>query len=634
MSFRDTFTREESSDSNFDDSAFLFFVGALVLVVAIYLTCTFFTFVFYPTNVNYPKKSTKGSEIQYCETSSMRKKRVQATPTSLTVATSKTGIIRLVVLVTLWSGLSYLAMSLGSNPSNHIKGFNPFELLEVTPGASEGDIKRQYRKMSLKYHPDKNPNDPLAAAMFIRVTKAYAALTDETARKNYEKYGNPDGPVNMQVGIGLPSVFLVKENQVLFLVAFFLLLLVFVPLLFILYYQRTKMYEANGVMVETLKFFGFFLTESIKPSKGIELLSCSAEARMIKLRLSDDGDMKKLTSIVGDLPKSNSLVKQPQTGKCLLLLNAHMKRLHDKIPESLKSDLEQFLSVTPAIVSSMIDIALVREFTATAMALVEMSRCLVQAIEPSDSSLLQIPGFDSVAVGHATKGKNKVSNLAEFLRAAPTERKGLADFTDEQRAELALFEKHIGNQGTTFTVRAHVDDEEDSFFSGDIVTIEVSMDRPHIEQGKAAGPVHAPFFPVPKFETWYLFLVEAANNHVLLSEKIKSCEKTAKVDLKFRLGKPGPKSFNVVCMSDSYAGIDVKLDVSFKVQAEQTKEMFVHPEDADLDKHPTLFQQMMGAQLIEDEDESDQEDEDNNKKTQKPSKPVVAAVEDSDEDSN
>ena len=45
-----------------------------------------------------------------------------------------------------------------------------------------------------RYHPDKNP-DPTAAVYFAEhITKAYKALSDEDARKNYEKHGHPDGP--------------------------------------------------------------------------------------------------------------------------------------------------------------------------------------------------------------------------------------------------------------------------------------------------------------------------------------------------------------------------------------------------------------------------------------------------------
>lgn len=80
--------------------------------------------------------------------------------------------------------------------------------------ADEKAIKRQYRRLSLIVHPDKNPDNPLAKQEFIRVTKAYKILTDETARENFLKYGNPDGPGNYNVAIAMPRFLLQKENQI------------------------------------------------------------------------------------------------------------------------------------------------------------------------------------------------------------------------------------------------------------------------------------------------------------------------------------------------------------------------------------------------------------------------------------
>lgn len=56
------------------------------------------------------------------------------------------------------------------------------------------EIKKAYRKLTLKYHPDKNKDDPQATARFIMIAKAYEVLTDEDAKAKYEKYGSPDGP--------------------------------------------------------------------------------------------------------------------------------------------------------------------------------------------------------------------------------------------------------------------------------------------------------------------------------------------------------------------------------------------------------------------------------------------------------
>ena len=69
------------------------------------------------------------------------------------------------------------------------------------------------RKLSLVYHPDKNP-DPKATEYFAEyITKAYQALTDETARANYEKYGHPDGQQAQDVGIALPEWIFSKDRK-------------------------------------------------------------------------------------------------------------------------------------------------------------------------------------------------------------------------------------------------------------------------------------------------------------------------------------------------------------------------------------------------------------------------------------
>lgn len=61
-----------------------------------------------------------------------------------------------------------------------------YDLLGVAPNASEGEIKKAYRKMALKYHPDKPTGD---TEKFKEISEAFDILSDETKRSNYDKFG-------------------------------------------------------------------------------------------------------------------------------------------------------------------------------------------------------------------------------------------------------------------------------------------------------------------------------------------------------------------------------------------------------------------------------------------------------------
>lgn len=69
-----------------------------------------------------------------------------------------------------------------------LAGTDYYKLLGVSRSASAGDIKKAYRKLSLKYHPDKNP-DPEAAKKFAEISNAYDVLSDEEKREAYNRGG-------------------------------------------------------------------------------------------------------------------------------------------------------------------------------------------------------------------------------------------------------------------------------------------------------------------------------------------------------------------------------------------------------------------------------------------------------------
>ena len=64
-----------------------------------------------------------------------------------------------------------------------------YQVLGVTRNASKDEIKKAHRKLALKYHPDKNPDDQAAADRFKRIQEAYDVLSDDEKRAAYDRYG-------------------------------------------------------------------------------------------------------------------------------------------------------------------------------------------------------------------------------------------------------------------------------------------------------------------------------------------------------------------------------------------------------------------------------------------------------------
>ncbi|HZT79461.1 MAG TPA: J domain-containing protein [Gemmataceae bacterium] len=76
-----------------------------------------------------------------------------------------------------------------------------YEVLGVARGASEEDIKKAYRSLARKYHPDRNPGDKQAEARFKEVQEAYDVLSDKDKRQQYDRFGHA-GPGGFGGGPG------------------------------------------------------------------------------------------------------------------------------------------------------------------------------------------------------------------------------------------------------------------------------------------------------------------------------------------------------------------------------------------------------------------------------------------------
>jgi molecular chaperone DnaJ len=65
-----------------------------------------------------------------------------------------------------------------------------YEVLGVSRTAGPDELRKSYRQLALKYHPDRNPNDPEAEARFKEATEAYGVISDDNKRARYDQFGH------------------------------------------------------------------------------------------------------------------------------------------------------------------------------------------------------------------------------------------------------------------------------------------------------------------------------------------------------------------------------------------------------------------------------------------------------------
>ncbi|KAK7816192.1 dnaj protein erdj2a, partial [Quercus suber] len=268
-------------------------------------------------------------------------------------------------LILLWVVMIVLVYYI-KNMSREIQVFEPFSILGLEPGASDVDIKKAYRRLSVQYHPDKNP-DPEAHKYFVEfISKAYQALTDPISRENFEKYGHPDGRQGFQMGIALPQFLLDIDGAsggilLLWIVGVCILLPLVVA---VVYLSRSSKYTGNYVMHQTLSAYYFCMKPSLAPSKVMDVFVKAAEYMEIPVRRTDTEPLQKLFMLVrSELNLDLKNIKQEQTKfwkqhpalvKTELLIQAQLTRESAALQEStLQGDFRRVLELAPRLLEEL-----------------------------------------------------------------------------------------------------------------------------------------------------------------------------------------------------------------------------------------------------------------------------------------
>ncbi|CAK9169285.1 unnamed protein product [Ilex paraguariensis] len=449
-------------------------------------------------------------------------------------------------LVLLWVIMAVLVYYI-KHISQEIQVFEPFSILGLESGASDSEIKKAYRRLSIQYHPDKNP-DPEAHKYFVEfISKAYQALTDPISRENFEKYGHPDGRQGLQMGIALPQFLLNIDGPSggILLLGIVGVCIILPLMIAVIYLSRSAKYSGNYVMHQTLSAYYYFMKPSLAPSKVMDVFIKAAEYMEIPVRRTDEEPLQKLFVLVrSELNLDLKNIKQEQAKfwkqhptlvKTELLTQVQLTRESAALSPSLQRDYRRVLELAPRLLEELMKMATVPRnpqghgWLRPAVGVVELSQSFIQAVPLSArkaaggssegfAPFLQLPHFSEAVVKKIAR--KKVRTFQELRDMTSQEREELltqvAGFSPAETQDVEIVLEMMPS--ITIDISCETEGEE-GIQEGDVVTMHawITLKRGN---GLIGALPHAPYFPFQKEENFWLLLADPVSNDVWMSQKV------------------------------------------------------------------------------------------------------------------
>jgi translocation protein SEC63 len=617
----------------YDTSAFYYFALTIIALLLIPTTIGIikdFLYIFPSFNPIYKK-------LLATSTSQAQLQRVASAHTGFGKLNNKKfirNVIFLIVLIFLLSFVSHLILNDGD-----VEQFDPYKILGISIGTTTAEIKKAYRKLSLKYHPDKNIGDKFAEEMFMTIAKAYEALTDEEAKANYEKYGNPDGRQATELSIGLPS-FLLDYPKVV-LVLYLITMIIGIPAFVFTFYNRESKKERRNMSVKET------IVECMKSQKNkvniVELCAVSrdcidvvANSAVLPDRVEELS--KKLGKFMPKISEDNLSWFQEDhlTMYCYCLLHVYLLRNADEIglTQNERLLMHQVALKVPAVLSIIMYLFMDEELFDPILLVMKFQQSFIQGVWNADAfsrdstnkynlcPYYQLPHL----FGMSAEELNSV-NFKEFLEN-PNNHQVVESLSKNQVADVTKAVAQIPR--IKHTVDIFVEEKDIAayretkqvpvVYEGEGLTVRVTLDDLRNEKKRDNAHVHSSVYDdVIDAGFWvviggYIIDQRSRAKRFILLDAPKRIAKVTPTDnvftLRFQVHRIfSTLPFKVWIISDSYIGVDIEEQFAFEVRPadEAPAPVELSAEDLEAMKEPTQMELLFST--IEEEDSSSDEDE-------------------------
>lgn len=383
--------------------------------------------------------------------------------------------IKNILFVALWVFFLYQCIQLPSYLARELTSWDPVDILGVPSDATDDEIRSAYKVLSLKWHPDKHPEETkeLAQAKFIEIMKAYKALTDPKAKANMRQFGNIDGHQGTNMTIGLPSFLTTAENSLKTLLVYFLVMIVLPPVCVYMWWTKAGRIHESGISHETLTNYWHLVGENMGPKFLIGVMCSAAEFKELGRDHSSEkeAERKKLRLEVQEYMVKTPASRLEYVDRAHVLTLAYLLRI--PIPDCLQADMALILQDAHRLLGALFSICLARKFVKAIMGCIELMQMITQAMAPGSSPLLQLPFLTSKEIRLA--GKKRLDTLEAFRAADDEKRQKI--YPGHSDAEWKRI-KEVCDRLPDLAMECHTAvDGEDGIFEGDLVTIRVTLER-------------------------------------------------------------------------------------------------------------------------------------------------------------